>query len=114
MGESNSVIVRKAYEDFAHGNIPSVFAAFDAGITSHPSFFIQRKDSTSSELRRYAPSSAARRSLEDLTGDLSVVQGRAEGELGGEREEPPRRHPSGTRRLARGQVYCLWHAGVRK
>ena len=35
MGELNSVIVRKAYEDFAHGNIPSVFAAFDAGITWH-------------------------------------------------------------------------------
>jgi hypothetical protein len=31
MGESNSVIIRKAYEDFAHGNIPAVFAAFDAG-----------------------------------------------------------------------------------
>ena len=35
MGESNSVIIRKAYEDFAHGNIPAVFAAFDAGITWH-------------------------------------------------------------------------------
>jgi ketosteroid isomerase-like protein len=35
MGESNSAIIRKAYEDFAHGNIPSVFAAFDAGITWH-------------------------------------------------------------------------------
>jgi hypothetical protein len=34
MGESNSAIIRKAYEDFAHGN-PSVFAAFDAGITWH-------------------------------------------------------------------------------
>jgi ketosteroid isomerase-like protein len=35
MGESNSVIIRKAYEDFAQGNIPAVFAAFDAGITWH-------------------------------------------------------------------------------
>jgi uncharacterized protein len=35
MGESNSVIIRKAYDDFAHGNIASVFAAFDAGITWH-------------------------------------------------------------------------------
>ena len=35
MGESNSAIIRKAYEDFAHGNIPSVFAAFDAGIIWH-------------------------------------------------------------------------------
>jgi hypothetical protein len=35
MGESNSVMIRKAYDDFAHGNIPSVFAAFDAGITWH-------------------------------------------------------------------------------
>jgi len=29
------VIVRKAYEDFAHGNISSVFAVFDTGITWH-------------------------------------------------------------------------------
>jgi ketosteroid isomerase-like protein len=35
MGESNSEIIRKAYEDFAHGNIPAVFAAFDAGISWH-------------------------------------------------------------------------------
>ncbi|MBR0823851.1 nuclear transport factor 2 family protein [Bradyrhizobium liaoningense] len=35
MGDSNSVIVRKAYEDFAVGNIPSVFAAFETGITWH-------------------------------------------------------------------------------
>ena len=35
MSDLNSVIVRKAYEDFAQGNIPSVFAAFDAGITWH-------------------------------------------------------------------------------
>ena len=31
MSDSNSVTIRKAYEDFAQGNIPSVFAAFDAG-----------------------------------------------------------------------------------
>src|SRR5260370_25342074 len=35
MSDSNSVTIRKAYEDFARGNIPSVFAAFDAGITWH-------------------------------------------------------------------------------
>jgi ketosteroid isomerase-like protein len=35
MGESNAAIIRKAYEDFAHGNIPAVFAAFDAAITWH-------------------------------------------------------------------------------
>jgi uncharacterized protein len=35
MGESNAAIVRKAYEDFAHGDIPAVFAAFDAAITWH-------------------------------------------------------------------------------
>ena len=35
MSDSNSVTIRKAYEDFAQGNIPSVFAAFDAGITWH-------------------------------------------------------------------------------
>ncbi len=35
MSDTNSVIVRKAYEDFAQGNIPSVFAVFDAGITWH-------------------------------------------------------------------------------
>ena len=35
MGESNSVIIRKAYDDFALGNIPAVFAAFDADITWH-------------------------------------------------------------------------------
>lgn len=35
MGDLNSVIVRKAYEDFAVGNIPSVFAVFDADITWH-------------------------------------------------------------------------------
>jgi ketosteroid isomerase-like protein len=35
VGESNVAIIRKAYEDFAHGNIPAVFAAFDATITWH-------------------------------------------------------------------------------
>ena len=35
MSDSNSVIIRKAYDDFAKGNIPSVFAVFDAGITWH-------------------------------------------------------------------------------
>ena len=35
MSDLNSVIVRKAYEDFAQGNIPSVFAVFDAGISWH-------------------------------------------------------------------------------
>ena len=32
MGESNAAIIRKAYEAFAQGNIPAVFAAFDASI----------------------------------------------------------------------------------
>jgi uncharacterized protein len=35
MSDLNSVIVRRAYEDFAQGNIPSVFAVFDEGITWH-------------------------------------------------------------------------------
>jgi len=35
MSDSNSVIIRKAYADSAQGNIPSVFAVFDAGITWH-------------------------------------------------------------------------------
>jgi hypothetical protein len=35
MRESNSDIVRKAYQCFADRNIPAVFAAFDAGITWH-------------------------------------------------------------------------------
>jgi ketosteroid isomerase-like protein len=35
MSASNSAIIRKAYEDFARGNIPAVFAAFDAAITWH-------------------------------------------------------------------------------
>lgn len=35
MNESNVAIIRKAYEDFARGNIPAVFGAFDANITWH-------------------------------------------------------------------------------
>jgi len=35
MSDSNAAIIRKGYEDFARGNIPAVFAAFDPGITWH-------------------------------------------------------------------------------
>jgi uncharacterized protein len=35
MGESNAMIIRKAYQDFAQGNIPAVLAAFDASIAWH-------------------------------------------------------------------------------
>ena len=35
MSESNQAIIRKAYEDFAKGNIPAVFAVFDPAITWH-------------------------------------------------------------------------------
>jgi ketosteroid isomerase-like protein len=35
MDESNGTIIRKAYEDFAKGDIASVFAVFDAAITWH-------------------------------------------------------------------------------
>ncbi|MBV8847763.1 MAG: nuclear transport factor 2 family protein [Bryobacterales bacterium] len=35
MSLSNGEIIRKAYQDFAEGNIPAVFAAFDTGITWH-------------------------------------------------------------------------------
>jgi len=35
MGESNAVIIRKAYEAFVQGNIPAVFAAFDGSIIWH-------------------------------------------------------------------------------
>ncbi len=35
MSESNSAIIRKAYEDFARGNTADVFAAFDADIRWH-------------------------------------------------------------------------------
>jgi ketosteroid isomerase-like protein len=33
MGNPNAVIIRKAYDDFARGNVPAVFAAFDAAMT---------------------------------------------------------------------------------
>jgi uncharacterized protein len=35
MSESNAATIREAYGNFAHGNIPAVFAAFDANITWH-------------------------------------------------------------------------------
>ena len=35
MTGSNGMIVRKAYEDFAKGNAPAVFAAFDPSIVWH-------------------------------------------------------------------------------
>jgi ketosteroid isomerase-like protein len=35
MGDANAMIIRKAYQDFAQGNIPAVFAAFDASIAWH-------------------------------------------------------------------------------
>jgi hypothetical protein len=35
MGESNAAIIRKAYQDFAKGDIPAVFAAFDPAMTWH-------------------------------------------------------------------------------
>jgi uncharacterized protein len=35
MSNSNAEIIRKAYQDFATGNIPAVFAAFDDSITWH-------------------------------------------------------------------------------
>ncbi len=35
MSVPNEEIIRKAYQDFAQGNIPAVFAAFDAAITWH-------------------------------------------------------------------------------
>lgn len=35
MSESNGAIIRTAYEDFARGNIPAVFAVFDPAITWH-------------------------------------------------------------------------------
>jgi ketosteroid isomerase-like protein len=35
MTESNTEIIRRAYKEFANGNIPGVFSAFDAGITWH-------------------------------------------------------------------------------
>ena len=35
MTRSNAMIIRKAYEDFAQGNVPAVFVAFDPSITWH-------------------------------------------------------------------------------
>ena len=35
MSQSNVAIIRKAYQDFATGNIAAVFAAFDPAITWH-------------------------------------------------------------------------------
>jgi ketosteroid isomerase-like protein len=35
MGDSNATIIRKAYENFARGNVPAVMATFDAGIVWH-------------------------------------------------------------------------------
>jgi ketosteroid isomerase-like protein len=35
MGKSNAAIIREAYENFRRGNIPAVFAAFDATIAWH-------------------------------------------------------------------------------
>jgi uncharacterized protein len=32
---TNSTIIRKAYDDFANGNIPAVLEAFDTSITWH-------------------------------------------------------------------------------
>jgi ketosteroid isomerase-like protein len=35
MSNPNAMIIRKAYQDFATGNVPAVFAAFDAAIAWH-------------------------------------------------------------------------------
>src|SRR5438094_843405 len=35
MNSTNATIIRKAYDDFARGDIPAVLAAFDASITWH-------------------------------------------------------------------------------
>lgn len=35
MSNQNATIIRKAYQDFAQGNIPAVFAALDAKTTWH-------------------------------------------------------------------------------
>ena len=35
MSDSNAMIIRKGYQDFAQGNIPAVFAAFDASMLWH-------------------------------------------------------------------------------
>ena len=34
-GQANARVIRKAYEDFARGDVPAVFAAFDPAITWH-------------------------------------------------------------------------------
>ncbi|MBV9249981.1 MAG: nuclear transport factor 2 family protein [Acetobacteraceae bacterium] len=35
MDNQNATIIRQAYQDFAQGNVPAVFGAFDANITWH-------------------------------------------------------------------------------
>ena len=35
MDQSNAATIRKAYEDFARGDFPAVFAALDEAITWH-------------------------------------------------------------------------------
>lgn len=35
MSDQNAAVIRKAYQDFAQGNVPAVFAAFDASIAWH-------------------------------------------------------------------------------
>ena len=35
MADSNGAIIRKAHDDFPKGNVPAVFAVFDAAITWH-------------------------------------------------------------------------------
>jgi len=35
MNDANATIICKAYQDFAQGNIPAVFSAFDANIVWH-------------------------------------------------------------------------------
>jgi ketosteroid isomerase-like protein len=35
MSDSNAMIIRKVYQDFARGDISAVFAAFDASIAWH-------------------------------------------------------------------------------
>jgi ketosteroid isomerase-like protein len=35
MADSNGAIIRKAYDEFAKGNVPAVFAVFDPAITWH-------------------------------------------------------------------------------
>jgi len=35
MANTNAMTIRKAYQDFAQGNVPAVFAAFDTNIAWH-------------------------------------------------------------------------------